>query len=199
MSNNYAAIIEQNLKQLYDRDLAERAAALPARIENDTLVFRAFGKKCTLRRDGVFLDQDQETGPMGIVISLYALQTKAEPPVFEPFQSFKELPNSMPYVGAFTNRTEQTLVPVVARLAVEEQGVMSQLDGDQPPPEISGDIAFLVKPLPKIALCYVCYQADEDFPPAVTCLYSHNAQAFLTTDALADLGEYTSKTIKEMV
>ena len=199
MSNNYATIIDQNLKQLFDRDLAERAGALPARIDNDTMIFKAFGKTCTLCRDGIFLDRDQETGPMGIVISLYALQAKAVPPVFEPFQSFKELPDSMPYVGAFTNRTEQSLVPIVARLADAKQRLTAQLDGDRPPPEISGDIAFMVKPLPKIALCYVCYEADEDFPPAVTCLFSRNAQTFLSTDALADLGEYTSKTIKELL
>jgi hypothetical protein len=56
----------------------------------------------------------------------------------------------------------------------------------------------VVHPLPKIALCYIVYKADEDFPASVTCLFSANAHRFLPTDALADTGEYTSKKILEI-
>jgi len=47
----------------------------------------------------------------------------------------------------------------------------------------------------KIALCYLFYEADEDFPASATCLYSTYAEQFLPVDALADVGEYTSRTI----
>ena len=57
----------------------------------------------------------------------------------------------------------------------------------------------MVRPLPKIALCYVFYEADEEFPPSVTCLYSHNAHLFMPTDGLADVGEYTSRTILDLL
>ena len=40
---------------------------------------------------------------------------------------------------------------------------------------------------------------DEDFPASVTCLYSANAHRFMPTDALADLGEYTSRRILELI
>ncbi|MDY6825530.1 MAG: DUF3786 domain-containing protein [Thermodesulfobacteriota bacterium] len=61
------------------------------------------------------------------------------------------------------------------------------------------ELAFTVTPLPKIQLCYIIYEADEDFPASVTCLYSANASAFLPIDALADVGEYTSRRIMELV
>ncbi|PIP38582.1 MAG: hypothetical protein COX19_11845 [Desulfobacterales bacterium CG23_combo_of_CG06-09_8_20_14_all_51_8] len=54
---------------------------------------------------------------------------------------------------------------------------------------------MVVYPLPKIALCYILYLPDDDFPAAVTCLYSANARLFLPMDALADTGEYTSRKI----
>jgi len=57
----------------------------------------------------------------------------------------------------------------------------------------------MVYPLPKIALCYIFYEADEDFPASVTCLYSNNASSFLPIDALADVGEYTSKKILTVI
>ena len=52
-----------------------------------------------------------------------------------------------------------------------------------------------LNPLPKIALCYHFYLPDEDFPANVTCLYANNADRFLPTDALADVGEYMSRAL----
>lgn len=198
MTNNYATIIQNNIGQLFKMDLDERASALPAHHRDTGLMFKAFGQQCALSPQGITLDQCEASGPMGIVISLYALQAKAEALVAQPFKSFKELPGSMPYAGAFTNRTEQALIPCVDRLATAWQQVVDYFDGNDAPADVSGDFAFVVRPLPKIALCYVCYSADEDFPASVTCLFSRNADRFLSTDALADLGEYTTKAIKAL-
>jgi len=199
MSSNYAAIIQNNIQQLFDMDLDERADALSAQNADRCLTFKAFGRPCTLMPDGVMLDNDIQLGPMGIVISLYAIHATVDACIKEPLRSFKELPDSMPYVGAFTNRTEQCLVPVVDQLSEARQRIVERLDGGDAPGQVSGDLSFMVRPLPKIALCYVCYLADDDFPATVTCLYSQNADRFLTTDALADLGEYTSKAIIDLI
>jgi hypothetical protein len=64
---------------------------------------------------------------------------------------------------------------------------------------VSGDIAFRVMPLPKIALCYIFYEADEDFPASATCLFSANANDFMPMDGLADTGEYTSRKILQLL
>ena len=64
---------------------------------------------------------------------------------------------------------------------------------------MGGDFSFVVYPLPKIALCYIFYDPDEDFPASVTCLFSNNARRFLPLDGLADVGEYTSRKILEIV
>jgi len=199
MTNNYATIVQNNLRRLFEMDLNERAAALPARYQDGALVFKAFGHQCALTSQGITLDNREESGPRGIVLSLYALHAEADALEAAPFKSFKELPGSMPYAGAFTNRTEQALIPYVDRLASARQRVIDHFEGGDAPADVSGDCALVVRPLPKIALCYVCYAADEDFPAAVTCLYSRNADRFLPTDALADLGEYTTKAIQTLL
>ncbi|MBC2717373.1 MAG: DUF3786 domain-containing protein [Desulfobacteraceae bacterium] len=61
------------------------------------------------------------------------------------------------------------------------------------------NFSFTVYPLPKIALCYIFYEADHEFPASVTCLYSNNARFFLPVDGLADGGEYTSKKILRVI
>jgi hypothetical protein len=66
-------------------------------------------------------------------------------------------------------------------------------------PGTAGDFSFLLFPFPKIALGYIFYLPDEDFPPSVTCLYSANAQRFMPLDGLADVAEYTSRKIIELI
>ena len=119
--------------------------------------------------------------------------------MLEPLKAFKEFPDSAPYVGAFASHTEQILVPAVDRIKARTDRIIKRLDGQSAPASVSGDFTFVVRPLPKIFLCYIFYEADEDFPPSVTCLYSCNANRFMPMDGLADVGEYTSKTILEMI
>jgi hypothetical protein len=195
MTSTYANIIQSNLTKLFALDLDERAASLPARIEDKALTFNAFGAQCRLSAEALTLDGRKEDGPKGIITSLYALHAVEEEMLLEPFNAFKDIPNSAPYAAAFANRTQQALVPTVTRLKDSLAKIHARLAGSDPPASVSADIAFVVRPLPKIALCYLCYLPDEEFPAGVTCLYSHNAHRFLPTDALADVGEYTSQTI----
>jgi hypothetical protein len=195
----YAAIIADNLATLYARDLAERAGAMGAGLQGGTLKLRAFGADCRIDREGIALDGNHETGPRGIIVSLYALHAAAEACTREPFKSFKQLPGSMPYAGAFADRTEQALVPAVESIFAARPAILAQLAGCEAPQLAAGDFAFVVHPLPKIALCYLFYRADDEFPASVTCLYAHNTERFMPTDGLADVGEYTSKAILETI
>jgi hypothetical protein len=199
MSTKYAEIVEQNIKILFNDDLPSRADAMGAELENQTLVFNAFGAQCRLASDGVTLNGEPQTGPQGIVLSLYALHAISEKCRVEPFKAFKELPNSAPYAGAFTSHTEQPLTPLVDRILERQHSLIDHFDGIPAPSHLSGDGALIVRPLPKIVLCYIFYKADEDFPASATCLLSNNASTFLPLDALADTGEYTSRAMIDVL
>jgi hypothetical protein len=199
MTSNYAPIIVQNLETLFRDDLSERATALGAEIQDGILSMPAFGRQCRYTPQGILLDDQPETGPRGIILSLYALHAVDEALQLEPFKSFKELPNSMPYQGAFHNRTEMALVGAVERIEAHQETIVIHLNGFKPPAKMIADFAFVVRPLPKIALCYLFYAADDDFPATATCLYAHNADLFMPTDGLADVGEYTSKAILDLL
>lgn len=199
MKSNYAQIIEQNLTRLFSRDLKERSYAMAAQLGDGEMVFDAFGGRCRISANGITMDDREETGPMGIILSLYALNAVPDAIVLEPFKAFKEFPNSAPYVGAFAGHTEQILVPAVDRIGKHRNRILEAMAGASAPAQVGGDSAMVVRALPKIALCYIFYDADEDFPASVTCLYSHNANRFMPMDGLADVGEYTSRKILEMV
>lgn len=195
MQSNYEKIVKQNLGILFSDDLPSRADAMAARLDDGNLCFSAFGEPCRISSDSIWLGDTCQTGPKGIILSLYALHAIPEDCKLEPFKAFKELPNSTPYAGAFSSHTEQPLTSLVDRILDHLQPLIQRFDGQTAPQNISGDGAIIVHPLPKIALCYIFYTADEDFPASAICLLSNNATAFLPMDALADTGEYTSRAI----
>lgn len=199
MTDNYQIIVNDNLKRLYDDLPEDLDVCLPASKQGLAFTFTAFGRQCVITPDGITLDGQPAPSIIGILLSLYALNTSTDAPLLEPLKAFKEFSNSAPYVGAFASHTEQILVPVVHKIKPALDRIGDRLSGQQPPASIGGDFTIVVRPLPKIYLCYIFYEADEDFPPSVTCLYSNNADHFMPMDGLADVGEYTSKAILDRV
>ena len=199
MTDNYEQIVQNNLKKLYTPLPADLADALPSKREGDCFIFEAFGKQCRIRPEGIRLDNRDETGVLGILISLYALYANPRPEILEPLKSFRDFPDSMPYVGAFATHTERILIPRVDKIQKAQNRIMHTFKGREAADLAGGDFSFLVRPLPKISLCYIFYLADEDFPASVTCLFSNNSPIFLPMDALADVGEYTSRTILSLL
>lgn len=199
--SNYRKLTLMNLDKLYldlPTDLGDR---LGAECEGTDFTFPAFGRTCRLHPDGLSLDGEEEDGPMGIILSLYALHAEPGRPADGSVTAFREFRDSAPYVGAFKTHTENILIPFVESIETARQEIMETLNGVPDPPDlgVSCDFSFTVTPLPKIRLTYLFYLPDEGFPASATCLYSENAGDFLPIDALADVGEYTSRRILEII
>ncbi len=194
-ASNYADIIRANLQTAFKLDTAELAARLKAESIANELVFKAFGEDCRLRCDGVRLRGRSEEGARGVIISLLARYASAENGIEAPWRAFRELPDSMPYVGAFRAHAELPLVPHVEGIVARASRLAAAVGGRVVAQPVSGDCALVLNPLPKISLCYLFYRPDEEFPANVTCLFAANADHFLPTDALADVGEYTSRAL----
>ncbi len=199
MNSNYGKIIEDNLTRIYANPPEELEKRLPAQREGNLFLFRAFGQDCSLETGKITLDRREETGPKGLLVSLYAAHINQEPIQLEPFQAFKDLPGSMPYHSAFSANSEQILVPHVTQIREGQNVILGLFSGEVGPEGLAGDFSFVLYPLPKIALCYIFYLPDEEFPASVTCLFSHNAVSFMPLDGLADVAEYTSKTIIQLL
>ena len=199
MTKNYTKIISDNLDQLFKDQTRELAQCLPANKVSDSYTFQAFGETCRISPEGIFLNEREENGVVGILISLYALHVQLSPEIIEPLKSFKEMPNSMPYAAAFKTHTELPLVPHVNRIEGVQERIIHLFEGQAGDDQASGDFSFRVHPLPKISLTYIFYRADDEFPASATCLYSNNAAEFMPIDGLADVGEYSSKKILSLL
>ena len=199
MTGNYEKLIHDNLDRLYKNLPKDLDLMLPAKWKGKSFFFEAFGEECRIRSEGINLGGREETGVLGVLISLYALNVVSEPSLLQPLKAFKDFPGSMPYIGAFASYTEQVLVPHVEKIEDKQNRIMEYMQGKDALQIAGGDFSFFLCPLPKITLCYIFYRADEDFSASATCLFSNNAHNFLTLDALADVGEYTSRKIIEIL
>jgi len=199
MKDNYEKIVQDNLERLYDNLPEDLARDLPGEQEGDRFIFDAFGEKCFIEPQGITIGEEAYSSVLGVLISLYAVNVRSDKCIPAPFRAFKEFPDSMPYAGAFATHTEQLLVPYVSKIRKAILPIIETLKGEESPEGTGGDFSFIVYPLPKIALCYIFYEADEEFSASVTCLYSNNARLFLPLDALADVGEYTSRKIIKLI
>lgn len=194
MRSNYENLIGENLGQIY-RTSEDLEMRLPALRRGRQFLFRAFGEECCLDPQGVTFSENPDTGPRALLATLYALHVRREPLRLEPYKAFKDLPNTMPYHGAFAANSERILVPYVPRIEKQKEHIRRTFEGSGDPKGFSGDLTLLLYPLPKIALLYIIYLADDEFPASVTCLFSANAPSFLPVDGLADVAEYTAKGI----
>jgi len=199
MTDNYSKIVKANLERLYDRLPENLEAMLPGERRGDRFTFRAFGEECVITPQGIDLGDEDHSPIYRILVSLYALHACPDPYVHAPFKAFKEFPDSMPYAGAFSTHTETPLVPRVPKIKTQTATICEALGAGETPEGTGGDFSFTVFPFPKIAVCYIFYEADDDFPASVTCLFSNNAHRFLPIDGLADVGEYTSKKILNLI
>ncbi|MBW2168158.1 MAG: DUF3786 domain-containing protein [Deltaproteobacteria bacterium] len=199
VGTNYEKIIHDNLSRFFAQLSDDAEKSLGAEKRGGSYYFRAFGEDCCLCPKMVSLSGKPADEPRGLLISLYALHANAEPMQTEPFKSFKDFPDSMPYQNAFSVNSEKVLVPHVLLIKEKQPRIKKSFDGRDGLPGLTGDFCFILYPLPKIALYYIFYLPDEEFPASATCLFSANALSFMPLDGLADVAEYTSREIVQLV
>ncbi|MCF8118704.1 MAG: DUF3786 domain-containing protein [Deltaproteobacteria bacterium] len=190
MTTQYEKIIRENLSQGFSRLSRDLAGQLGARPYHGGFRFQAFGEDCCVFPQEIRFSGEPSVGPRGLLVSLYVLHGREEEPRLRPFWAFKESPGSMPYQAAFRANTEQVLVPYTRAIRERKKAVKTAFDGFEGE---DGDFSLVLYPLPNIALYYIFYLPDEDFPASATALFSANALAFMPLDGLADVAEYTSK------
>jgi hypothetical protein len=199
MSQQYLHIQKEHVRQAWARRGRQLERELPAQRQGDCLQFRAFGCPCLLCQEEIFLDGERLTGPEGILVALYARHVRNAPLRLHPLQSFKELPNSAPYHGAFTARAEQSLAAHAPAISDWRTQIVECFSGHLNDDAPSGDFSFTLYPLPRIPLYYIIYLPDEEFPAAVTCLFAADAASQLPVDGLADVAEITAKRIVKLI
>jgi hypothetical protein len=199
MSSRYFDIRNEYLAKAWARTPEVLAFCLPAELQDERLLFRAFGEDCVVTKNEITLDGSPAEGPEGLLIALYASVAPDREVTLHPLKAFKELPGSMPYQAAFAVNAEGLLAPWVERIYAQQERLVPVFSGHANKDAASGDFSFTLLPLPKIPLYYVFHLPDEEFPAAVTCLFAGDAAGFMPLDGLADVAEYTARKIMALL
>src|SRR5512135_3644785 len=129
MAQNYLHIRNDYLKKAWARSPEVLSGCLPAALTADGLRFQAFGEDCPLSEADLTLGGATASGPEGLLIALYASAVPEKPVQLDALKSFKELPNSMPYQGAFAANAEQILVPYVVDIQRQQERLVAAFSG----------------------------------------------------------------------
>ena len=187
--------IEPNIEALFKNLPHNLELLLPGQRDENGFRLKALGEICLIRPEGVEVGTRRETGKKAQLVMMYALNASQEPCHPTSFKAFRELPDSKPHLDHFSVNTEQSLIPFITRIEQFLEPIFRALDGELCSDIESEDLSIIVRPLPKIKLCYKFYLADNELPASATCLFSNNAMSFLPIDALAELGKFTSNKI----
>ncbi len=188
-----------NLEDLYKNMPENLDHLLPGQRRGKHYLLKAFGEICRIRPEGIDIGMQTGTGEIRRLITLYALHAQEDPCRPTPFKAFRELANSMPFVSEFSTNAEQILIPHMIHVEKNLELIFKALDGELGPGIEGEDLSIIVRPLPKIKLCYNFYLADDELPASVTCLFSNNALSFLPIGALAKIGACTSRKMIELI
>lgn len=195
MSQNLLHIQKEYLQKAWTRSLHELEKTLPARYEGNAFHFQAFGEPCEVHREKILLGGEPLQSAEGVLIAIYAGFAKDEPVQLQPLKAFRQFPGGMGYQAAFAMNAEKILIPYVHSIQERQEGIIARFSGNPNRDVKRYDFSFTLFPLPRIPLYYLFNLPDEEFPASVTCLFSSNADRFLTVEGLADTAEYTAKKI----
>jgi len=196
LTTQYGKIIRENLDACFSDPAPDFAERLGAKPSEEGFHLRAFGEDCLITPEGIRFDGTHRTDPKALLVSLYAANASQDTIHLKPFKAFKEFPGSMPYQAAFSANAERILVPHTPFIHEKKEhikAVFQGTDGEE------GDFSLVLYPLPKIALNEIFYMPDEEFPASAITLFSANSLSFMPLDGLADVAEYTSRKIIDIV
>lgn len=116
------------------------------------------------------------------ILMLHYLTTANGQPLVKNWISFKELPDGAIYNDPFTRRTIKPMLDTfsdnpenLVRLAEEIGGMAGDI----------GDVSVTLPVFPQVAITYVIWEGDEEFPATGTVLFDSSAKSYLPTEDYA--------------
>jgi hypothetical protein len=184
----YAESYDLAFNKLRQADLADvclKSGAVP--VDADTIRLRFLNRDyCIARLAGtVTLGSETEPAPIAerLLILHYLVTAGGAPPANEQI-SFKEVPEGVVYYPTFYKRAIRPLLPKYgaspAKL-IPAAVMFGGVDAHQ------GDAAVTIQAFPKVAITWVLWRGDDEFPAEGTILVDRSIQDYLPTEDIVVL------------
>lgn len=136
------------------------------------------------------IDGDGKTARHAIAVILckYLLLCPALPSDDSRLVTYKDFRDAAPYVGGFRNTAESPIAACFANCLPKLEQKCLELRGQPFATEVSCQLAFKFKALPRVPIIMLFNDADEDFSAQATLLFLKNAASYLDMECLAMIG-----------
>lgn len=166
-------------------EIADRLGALCGDGCNE-LLLAMLGQEYVIRRTGVTLRGQKAPDAHAEVIRSY-LSSRGAHAAMTPWRGIADFPEGS--AGALREQVELPLAQHAAELAERAERILPLCDGGRAASMIGSDLSFTVRALPRIYLHIELSKENQEFPSEAWVLFSNNADAFLPTGRLLQLGE----------
>ncbi|MBA4423017.1 MAG: hypothetical protein C0390_07930 [Syntrophus sp. (in: bacteria)] len=184
----YAESYDLAFNKLRQADLADvcrKSGAVP--VDANTVRLRFLNRDYQIDRlaDAVTLGPETEPMPIAerLLILHYLVTAGGTPPGTEQI-SFKEVPEGVVYYPTFYKRAIRPLLPKFGATPanlIPAAAMFGGCDAHQ------GDAAVTIQAFPKVAITWVLWRGDDEFPAEGTILVDRNIQDYLPTEDIVVL------------
>lgn len=127
-------------------------------------------------------DSDTQVSLTNCILILHYLTTANGQAVENSWISFKELPDGAIYNDPFTRRTIKPMLDTFSAKPENMILIGERMGGKKGE---FGDISVILPVFPQVAITYVIWEGDEEFPASGTVLFDRSAKSYLPTEDYA--------------
>lgn len=143
-----------------------------------------------------FPESDAEVSITNRILILHYLTTANGQDLENKWISFKELPDGAIYNDPFTRRTIKPMLNIFSANPENLIKVAEKMGGKRAE---FGDVSVTIPVFPQVAITYVIWEGDEEFPASGTVLFDGSAKSYLPTEDYALLSSTIIWGMKAMV
>jgi len=182
---------KDQLRELAEINLAERAQALKLEMRSDSLVIPFFDRQHFISLQGVIdFDGKAPTPAVATVLLNYALRNTGIPSANPEKISFRDFKGAGPLVVSFANNTHHLIASTFAGRLEALEAACRDLWGVPDVDAVSSDLFMKFQALPGVPQYLSFNDQDDDFPAQCHLLFQRSAESYLNLKSLFVLGTF---------
>jgi hypothetical protein len=182
---------KDQLRELAEINLAERARALKLEMRSDSLVIPFFGRQHFISQQGVIdFDGNAPTPAVATVLLNFTLRNTMIPPANPEKISFRDFKGAGPLVVSFANNTHHLIASTFAGRLEDLGAACRNFFGMPDVDTVSSDLFMRFQALPGVPQYLSFNDQDDDFPADSHLLFQRSAENYLNLKSLFVLGTF---------
>lgn len=175
--------------QLGDIDFETLQAKLGVSLVGQELAIPLFGKSFKVSKRGLIDPSGERPAfDMCIILLKYIFLCPETEPTENQWASFRDMKDSGPLTGYFSNEVEYAFVKHFEGKLVALKNAGEKLNGYSPDIPVSYDLALQFDVLPKIPVLLLFNDGEEVFPAGCSILFERRAESYLDAECLSMVG-----------